>query len=464
MGKISKNLKKIRSEKNITQETLANQIHTTRQTISNWENDKCQPDLESLKLIAEALEVDLEELIYGTKNNIGTEPANDRLNLKIRIVLGILGSSLAVIGLTLIFVNFWQKFPMILKTVLSIVPMLAGQGFALLVYLRKKESTLLRECSSVAWCIGIISTVALVNSVYNIHCGYENCLLIDIILCAPIFFLMNSVTPLAIFYFMSVNLTAITDRIFITSAFLILGIIFTLKLRKSRQEHPEKYTLALSFSIAASVFHLLFFIFKFQIAPIYCVTAYLIFLYAVSDKENPFSTPARIISVIGTIALMTLRSSIAFPHSDFDFTNVPLKTGVFIISALLIGAGIFFGRKTYKNNAFKTALTAVPALSLFTAFFEFDAQDPAVLIMLAFSCLYGLILIIKGTSDRKLSVINAGFVQCFLQILNILAIFEADMLIIGITLLLFGIAFIAVNAGMTLHKKALNEREGTLNV
>ena len=63
MSKVSKNLKKIRTEKKITQDALAEKIHVTRQAISNWENDKTKPDIESLEMLAEVLEVDIEELI-----------------------------------------------------------------------------------------------------------------------------------------------------------------------------------------------------------------------------------------------------------------------------------------------------------------------------------------------------------------------------------------------------------------
>ena len=49
MIKISRNLKKFRKLNNLTQEQLAEEMNLTRQAISNWENDKSQPDLESIE-------------------------------------------------------------------------------------------------------------------------------------------------------------------------------------------------------------------------------------------------------------------------------------------------------------------------------------------------------------------------------------------------------------------------------
>ena len=38
-----------------------------RQAVSNWENEKTEPNIETLHKIADVLEVSIEELIYGSK-------------------------------------------------------------------------------------------------------------------------------------------------------------------------------------------------------------------------------------------------------------------------------------------------------------------------------------------------------------------------------------------------------------
>ena len=70
---VGKNIKKIRTELNMTQEELAEKISVTRQAISNWETEKTQPDIETLERISEVLGVTIEELIYGKqKSSQGT--------------------------------------------------------------------------------------------------------------------------------------------------------------------------------------------------------------------------------------------------------------------------------------------------------------------------------------------------------------------------------------------------------
>lgn len=58
-------IKKYRNELEISQEKLAKKIYVTRQSISNWENDKNYPDINSLIRLSEVFNVSLDILIKG---------------------------------------------------------------------------------------------------------------------------------------------------------------------------------------------------------------------------------------------------------------------------------------------------------------------------------------------------------------------------------------------------------------
>lgn len=60
---LSLSLKKYRTERNMSQEDLAEKICVTRQTISNWENGKSYPDIHSLLLLSSLFHISLEQLI-----------------------------------------------------------------------------------------------------------------------------------------------------------------------------------------------------------------------------------------------------------------------------------------------------------------------------------------------------------------------------------------------------------------
>jgi len=69
MYSFNKNLKRLRILRDMTQDDLAMRMNVTRQTVSGWELGRRQPDLDTLKNLAEVLSVDLDELIYGDKRS-----------------------------------------------------------------------------------------------------------------------------------------------------------------------------------------------------------------------------------------------------------------------------------------------------------------------------------------------------------------------------------------------------------
>ena len=60
---IGKNLQKLRKQKSLTQEALAEAVGVARQTIAKWESGESTPDLEMSGRLASALEVTLDDLI-----------------------------------------------------------------------------------------------------------------------------------------------------------------------------------------------------------------------------------------------------------------------------------------------------------------------------------------------------------------------------------------------------------------
>lgn len=62
---LGKQIKKYRQEVQLSQEELADRVYVSRQTISNWENDKSYPDVNSLVLLSEIFQISLDNLIKG---------------------------------------------------------------------------------------------------------------------------------------------------------------------------------------------------------------------------------------------------------------------------------------------------------------------------------------------------------------------------------------------------------------
>lgn len=74
---IGNQIKKHRSRLKWSQEVLAEKAYVSRQTISNWENDKSYPDIHSLLILGKLFDISLDELVKGDveamKNEINKE-------------------------------------------------------------------------------------------------------------------------------------------------------------------------------------------------------------------------------------------------------------------------------------------------------------------------------------------------------------------------------------------------------
>lgn len=62
---LGKQIKKYRNELSLSQDVLAEKVYVSRQTISNWENDKSYPDVNSLVLLSEVFHTSIDNLIKG---------------------------------------------------------------------------------------------------------------------------------------------------------------------------------------------------------------------------------------------------------------------------------------------------------------------------------------------------------------------------------------------------------------
>ena len=85
MANIAKNIRLLRTAQNMTQDQLAERLHVTRQTVSNYETGKSQPDIDTIVRLAEALQTDPNTLLYG----IPTPPNRKREYIHMAIAAAI---------------------------------------------------------------------------------------------------------------------------------------------------------------------------------------------------------------------------------------------------------------------------------------------------------------------------------------------------------------------------------------
>lgn len=73
---LGRRIAEVRSASGLSQENLAELLHVSRQTISNWERGKTLVDIQSLMLMAEALDMPLVELLGEEQVNAAQNEAS----------------------------------------------------------------------------------------------------------------------------------------------------------------------------------------------------------------------------------------------------------------------------------------------------------------------------------------------------------------------------------------------------
>lgn len=76
---LKENIKILRKQKGLSQETLAQQLNVVRQTVSKWEKGLSVPDAEMLNAIAELFEVPVSTLLGSTLESCSTPEEKEKI-------------------------------------------------------------------------------------------------------------------------------------------------------------------------------------------------------------------------------------------------------------------------------------------------------------------------------------------------------------------------------------------------
>lgn len=469
MSKVSKNLKKVRTEKQFTQEALAEKIHVTRQAVSNWENGKTKPDIDSLLTIAEALDVQVEELIYGEKKESLENQDKTKKKNVIKIILGIVGSIFLAVGLSLIFFEFWSNFPVGLKGVFAFLPALLGQLSAVFVVLKKKENISWREGASILWTIGVVLTVAMFNEIFSLGFGYFNCMVIDIILTAPILFTLKAVSPLAFYYYMTLHTSIEGGKEYLIFGFVFffVGVVFNILMAKNKEDIRGKFTQWLT--VLASIPHIAITILTLDIINVInnvvgtiCVVilTYAICMYVFSAKINTFTLPYKPMSILLMCVVMPIMAMGTDPLFEHELLK---RIVVFIIFMAIPIVCFLISRKETEYSLTEILLLAVPTLFIGVDGLLYSLPDYAgkvnFSILSIFIFALGGILVINGIQELKLFYVNIGLLQIFAQTIITAAYYQVNILAYGVMLVVFGAVLFTINGKLLSVKKqkALND-------
>ncbi len=481
--KISKNIKRLRTDISMTQDTLAEKICVSRQAVSSWENDRTQPDIEMLQKLAEVFDVSLEEIIYGKKRNTELENEKKNYGSVLVIVFSILGAFLACAGVILIFVNFWQDLPYILKNLFSFVPFICGAVGGSYVLVKKRESIPFREGAAVLWSAGIVATVLMLENLALVNLDYEIYMCAICVLVLPVAYFLKSVSGLCVHYVFlcigMINLCQSSYRgnrvldyatVLLFTVLTILGACYFFKKYKEEKTTANTFCVWLS-SLAGVIMTLLLSAASgdtgFFIIGLCCLSlAFLI----IGEKEPSYTLPFKILGVLGLAVAV-----ICFASSDFPTGMKILKAERFVGLLFVFALPIIslFVMKPKKPDGVKTALLFFTLLSLViytvgifliskeaTDFLGAERSEigEKVFLPLKFMAfIVYILMIVAGAREKRLYSIDVGFIFLVFYTMLLVAQSNTSMFINGILLMIFGGLLLFINFRISKSKFPVSE-------
>lgn len=113
---ISEKLRNKRKEMNLTQEDVAEKIHVSRQTISNWETGRTLPDIKNLILLSDIYHISLDILLKEDKEIVDHLQKITDDNKFLKLFCGLLFTNLFLISSTILI-----KSSLTLSIVLTLI-------------------------------------------------------------------------------------------------------------------------------------------------------------------------------------------------------------------------------------------------------------------------------------------------------------------------------------------------------
>ncbi len=457
MTKISKNIKRLRTSLGMSQDALAEKLFISRQAVSSWENDRTQPDIDMISKLAEVFGITVEELLYGEKRNTEIDNESIKTNKRLIAVFSVLGSLLLGVGITILLVALWEKFPIAGKAVVSFLPMVLGQIVAIYTYIKKRDNVIWCESASMIWAIGASATVGMFSSILDLRIGALNCLLIDAVLIIPVIWFFNTVTPLAFYYCAAISgafgVYDVTNNGLIACVSLIVlllpGIMFTYKNNRNNEENRFNYCVWIS--VIASIAGAICCGILLESGLIIILSALSVCLFAL-NKSDSWSSPFYLFGISGS-AIVSVTSTCLSLFEEYweEWDNFFSPIAYLVICAALFAVGFIPGEKNFEGNATKTAFCVLGVLNTVLGILitTFGVSMMLSLGFYAVTISQAIVLIIKGAQEKKYFSLNIGLLMLIALMFASMSIFYMDLLVVGFMFVISGAALFVANFYIT---------------
>lgn len=173
---IGDRLLKLRRERNLSQEDLANELDVSRQTISKWETNQSIPDFDKIVPICEYFCITTDELLTGSKDIVEAKADSVKSNYARNIAIAVTMYILSLVLLIICSAQFDQ--PIIgVSLFFTLIAIATGLLVYNGIYYKKeskdepstKQKTIIKQVTSIVDIIGLIIYLIVSFTTYAWH-------------------------------------------------------------------------------------------------------------------------------------------------------------------------------------------------------------------------------------------------------------------------------------------------------
>lgn len=377
------------------------------------------------------------------------------------IILGTIGAFLTGLGIILLFAHNWEHLSRFTRAVLSLAPLLMGQGLALWVIWKRPQSAALKEGVATFLTLMVGASIGLIGQTYNIPGDARTFILTWMLLIIPITYLMQASLPAAVFL---IGITAWSGfywndpvravLFWPLAAMTIPHFIWALR----RQTYSLRATiLSLIMGVCAS------FAAVYSLGTWWVGSWVIIFpsLYSIFyslgciKTETATSNWQRPLRLIGGLGLFILAFQFTYrgiwqylaEYSGRINRNISVISVIpdYIITLALVTAAILlFYHNLRRRNWTVSLFGAVPVLAI-AAYLGRGVAIVPLLIFNSYLFVLSISRIVAGVRGRKIGEINTGMLM--LAILIAARFYDSGIsfIIKGVVFIIIGLGFLAAN-------------------
>lgn len=414
----------------------------------------------------------------------------------LQIILSVIGALLIGVGIISILAFNWDNLPETLRMIIAFLPLVFS--YLLMFY------TIKNKASSAAWCegaaiantAGIFASLAMLSQVFHVSASLDNYFLLSAMLILPTIYLLNSASPLLIYYGALLLWRFNFEQIFkllvleqtqlasLLSLFLAaLSLPFIIKRHQDKSKFGFTYinwsSVLLGFVFTADVF-----ISVGKISPLISVLV-LCTLAAAAAVAFRQQLPVRPFAFVGNITYIVLfilgYSRKSYTWWLIDWWLAENSQTIFFLTlgflAIFVGVGLWLYKYTQKQNKIATGyylLSLVGSTGLLSAMMAYDnlfKTDRTIYYRSDFTTPFGnyiwiianliivalaILLFYRGIKEQTPSSSSMGL--ALICILVTLRFFDDDFsfLIKGLIFIAMGMVFLVANWRLSKYFKTTN--------